>query len=176
MKILFRSLVLSLAVLSSSGCGSVPSDSESGCPLPPEGIGKIDLIGTWKMETANGRKDLLIFDEHGQFIQVVEAPDFYIEYESDWQDWWIEFSHEGMPQLHLSGMSLCGWAPDEVSCEVSGSGQTWWFDVCSDNTFQMPEGEIVLFIERFDLSSKGIALVLPSGYERSWYYLYETSP
>jgi hypothetical protein len=166
--------ILLLAAIGLSGCGLIQPEAQARCPPTPEGFSQEELVGTWLMATPTGRKDTLVIQEDGRFKQIVEVPVYDIEYESDWYKWWIEYSQTGIPYLHLEGMSLCAWGPDEVACEVPGAGEAWWFDGCKEESFQMPEGEVVLIVlgvfEQFSQPPRGFTLDMPGGHDRTWSY------
>jgi hypothetical protein len=149
-------------------------DESTRCTPPPEDFSEASLVGTWGAVFPGDRTETLILQENDEFRQVVAIPVFHIDYMSEPHRWWIEDGPQGIPYLHLEGMSLCGWAPDEVPCDVSGAGEMYWYDECEDRTFQMPPGEIILIItgvrEQHSQPPRGIQLRLPSGHERSWLY------
>jgi len=169
-----KQLVLLCATFGFTGCGFIRLEALESCPPPPEGFSQEDLVGTWQRQTVTGIKDTLVIQEDGKFKQIVEDSVIGMEYESDWHEWRLESSHIGIPYLHLEGMSLCGWSPEEVACEMPGGGEFWWYDDCKEESFQMPEGEVVLIVhgilEQFEQPPRGIKLSLPGGHDRSWAY------
>lgn len=159
-----------------SGCASAQSEERTRCSPPPPGFAKETVIGTWVAGFPPDQVDKLVFREDGQYMQTVHVPAHGIDYESDWQEWWVEFPEQGNPYIHLEGMSLCGWAPDQASCEIAGSGTASWYDACMDTTFRMPPSEVILIVtgfpDRFEGSQRAVRLLLPAGHERSWSYMF----
>ncbi len=156
------------------GCWLLPPNDQADCTPPPDGFGEDTLVGNWFAGFPPDRNDTLLIREDGMYKQIVSVPVYNLDYESDWNEWWIEYSATGIPYLHLEGMSICAWAPDEVACEVPGAGKMWWYDGCKGESFQMPEGEVVLIIlgvpEQFNQPPRGFTLDLPGGHDRSWFY------
>jgi len=84
-----------------------------------------------------------------------------IDYESDWQPWYVELSEDNIPYLHLTGMRFCGMNPD-ISCEIRDGGG---HDFCRDEYIPM-NGEGILII----LGERSYNLHYPLGSENSWFY------
>jgi len=147
------------------------------CEGPPEGFSQTDLVGTWEAGVPEQR-DTLILREDGKYRQLVHvqlATRPPVDYESDWQEWWLENQDNGIPYLHLEGMRLCGFNP-ELSCGQAGGGG---HDFCRNTSLKM-SGEgilLVLGVPRPIVSwpgstfaARGISLMLPAGSENSWGY------
>ncbi len=78
------------------------------CPPLPETFKESDLIGTWIASYNIFTTDMLIIREDGTYKQVFEdnvpETDYHYRYDSDWQEWWIEYRESGYLRLHLKGM------------------------------------------------------------------------
>lgn len=151
------------------------------CPLPPTGFTQDDLLGTW---VAGGprKNDTLIIRQDGTYKQIVHydpatGPD--LDYESDWQPWWLEYSDTGIPYLHLDGMSICGWNP-EIDCDRPGGGG---YDLCADRSLPQTNAVILIvlgvpdYVDQNDPKAyppRGILLEMPLGSENSWEYHLES--
>jgi hypothetical protein len=148
-----------------------------GCFGPPWDFMDTTLPGIWISRGPSGRKDTLIFRDDNTYKQIVEASEYGVEYESDWQHWYYEYwSALHLGYIHLEGMSLCGWAPGEVSCETTGAGKLWWLDTCKEEIYQMPDEEIILHVRHVSPSSgqpTRYILTLPGGQDSMWFYVLE---
>ena len=78
------------------------------------------------------------------------------------------------PYLHLEGMRLCAYVPDQVDCSQEGGGEGYWYDLCLDERVQTPgEGVLVVLVvaERFEQPNRGIILVpFQRHVEGAWAY------
>jgi len=147
------------------------------CIVPTKELSKDDLAGTWHAGSLE-RNDTLIIRKDGKYKQKVHIEYLKVDYESDWQQWWIEYSEGGIPYLHLDGMRLCAAEPEIVSCDQPG-GQDPWFDICKNESMLMNNegilivlGEPKQFIQSQNGMQKpdGLVLALPVGFEDSWVY------
>jgi hypothetical protein len=138
-----------------------------GCILPPEGFSESDLIGTWVGSRIDDT-DTLIIRSDGKYKQIIHMENPTVDFESDWQPWWLEYYESGTPYLHLEGMRLCVAEP-EMDCEQPGGGQDPWRSACDDRSgFLINEGILAVIgtPKEFRQPPRGITLVT---YER--YYL-----
>jgi len=139
--------ILGLLTLSCYSFGFIPTPTSPyapyDCPPLPETFTEADLIGTWVAQYDH-TIDTLILREDGKYKQIVNAA--YLQYESDWQEWWIEHRPSGFLRLHLEGMRRC----DGITslCLMEGGGLTqddWGVDECENETIRMA-GEVVLIV------------------------------
>lgn len=148
-----QSMVIAFAVLACvcCVCGNSPalrdiwdpnlaySDETGRCPLPPQSLQQSDLAGTWVARYADGT-DTLILKEDGTYKQMYDDTQTGEHYQSDWQEWWVEYRKSGMAYLHLNGM---------LKCDGIGGGcqepDGEWFDFCERQYVSM-HGEVVLLV------------------------------
>ena len=151
------------------------------CTSPPRTFSQADLIGTWEAGVPRQR-DTLIIREDGTYKQLVHIeytnlPS--VDFESDWQAWWLEERESGIPYLHLQGMRQCGLNP-EISCDQIGGGG---HDFCRNAQVPMDNEGILLvlgvprpLIHFFGTDApRGITVVFPAGSETSWDYSLKNS-
>ncbi len=149
------------------------SRDEPGCSAPSKEFSEADLIGTWVAGVPDQRETLIIRAD-GKYKQIVhvefvEGPP--TDYESEWQPWMIEYSQDGIPYLHLTGMRFCGMNPG-ISCQITvGDGH----DNCRDQYIKMDGEGILLVLETVKGTSPGqderqYVLHYPLGTEDSWVY------
>jgi hypothetical protein len=146
------------------------------CTPPPRTFSQADLIGTWEAGVPRQR-DTLIIREDGTYKQLVHIEYTNlppVDFESDWQAWWLEERENRIPYLHLQGMRRCGFNP-EISCNrVGGDGH----DFCRNARVSMDNEGILLvlgvpkpLIRLFGTDApRGITVVFPAGSENSWDY------
>jgi len=181
-------LLLALAGLMTVGIGigcwllfpcivGLSGDWAPPCPPPPEGFSKADLVGTWEAGVPDQR-DTLVIREDGTYkqsihIEFTSLPP--LDYESDWQPWWLEERENGIPYLHLEGMRLCAFNPG-LSCDQAGGDG---HDFCRNEQIRMENEGILLVMgvpkPRINLyggtdAPRGISLIFPAGSENSWAY------
>lgn len=133
------------------------------CAPPREGFTKVDLVGTWIAGTPDQR-DTLIIKADGTYKQIIHieyVSDPPVDYESDWQAWWLEYGNISVPALHLEGYRLCGYNPG-ISCDILGGTGS---HMCQVDYKDLP-GEGVLYV----MGESEITLTLPLGLEDSWGY------
>ncbi len=147
------------------------------CTLPPEGFSQEDLVGKW-VAGVPSKKDTLIIREDSTYKQIVhieysELPD--VDYESDWMPWWLEYTENGIPYLHLQGMRLCGINSDLDCDRPGGSG----YDFCKNESIMMNDEGILLALgvpkdmmvsPQGTMPMRGINLWFPAGSENTWVY------
>lgn len=139
---------------------------QSRCSPPGEGFSEDDLVGEWVAGVPSHR-DILIFSANRMYKQIVHielAEGLPIDYESDWQPWYVEYSSEGIPYLHLTGFAFCGMNAG-IPCEQSeGDG----YDFCQDKYLPM-HGEGILIV--LETPTGGyLYLHYPLGSENSYAY------
>jgi hypothetical protein len=131
---------------------------------PPEGFSKGDLLGTW-IAGSPDQSDTLIIKADGTYKQIVHiefASKPPVDYESDWQAWWLEYDEVvTIPSLHLEGYRLCGYNAG-VSCDIPGGSGS---HMCQVDYKDIP-GEGVLYVMR---GWSEFTLTLPL-LENSWGY------
>ncbi len=143
----------------------MPKENRCLSALPPAGFSEADLVGTW-VATRLGDSDTLVIREDGTYKQIIhveytdytDEPD--VDYESDWQPWWLEYHESGIPYLHLKGMRFCAINPS-FSCDQP-TGYMGWHDFCEDKTIAMDNEGILIVL--------GETLDFPMGSENSWFY------
>ena len=138
--------------------------ANKGCTRPPKDFTEDDLIGTWSLRAIR-RNDTLIIRNDGTYKQIVHIEHYEgppMDYESDWQSWWVEYTGNGIPYLHLEGMRFCAHV-DYSDCSLVGLGGGTAWDYCEEETFYLPPGEGVLMVlgvpKRFEQPPRGIVLV-----------------
>lgn len=142
------------------------SDQTQGCSPAPIAISEKNLIGTW-MAGVPDHSDTLIIKSDGTYKQIVSiifANGQTIEYESDWQDWYLEFSNNSITYIHLKNYAFCG-VNDEISCNVRNGGG---HDFCEDEHITM-DGEGILLVLATP-SGAYINLHYPFGVDNSYTY------
>lgn len=165
----------------------MPKENSCLSALPPDGFSEADLVGTWVARRL-GDSDTLIIRDDGTYKQIihVEYTDYTdkldVDYESDWQPWWLEYHESGIPYLHLKGMRFCAINPS-FSCDQPTGYQTW-HGFCEDTTIStetiaMDNEGILLVLGVSEevrqswpdsLPPRGINLWFPMGSEDSWSY------
>ena len=131
----------------------------------PNRVGKGTQGALMRRYLAEHNIPALIIRGDGQYKQIIRMEIPAVEYESDWQPWWLEYSESGTPYLHLEGMRLCVAEP-ELDCEQPGGGQEIWHSVCDNRSgLLINEGILAVIgpVEGFDNPPRGITLFL---YER----------
>jgi len=117
----------------------------SACPPLPKDFTEPDLVGTWVGKYFEST-DKLIIREDETYKQIYSsAPP--INFESDWQKWYIEYDPDGYIRLHLVGMRRCDGLDDE--CNNPGGGlppQTLVINPCTKTSMTYPNGEIIIFV------------------------------
>lgn len=110
--------------------------TESPACLPlPTSFSESDLVGTWTGYYF-GHIDKLIIQADGTYKQIYSGD--YINFESDWQKWYIEYDKYGYLRLHLAGMRRCDGLESE--CNDPGGGLPSSRTVVNP----CPSGEVIL--------------------------------
>lgn len=137
-----------------------------------------DLAGTW-VSGFSGHWDTLYIRTDGTYRQVVHielTEGDVIDYESDWQSWYLEYSDDNLPYLHLTGMRFCGMNPDIPCDRRNGGGH----DFCRDERIEMNGEGILLVLNNSDIveipegatRQAYISLFYPMGSENFYAYGY----
>ncbi len=143
------------------------------CTLPPTNFSEQDLVGTWwaGYESEPKHSDTLIIRDDGTYKQIIHLDVPMVDYESDWQSWWLEYHESGIPYLHLEGMSFCAMNPN-FDCGHP-TGKQYPYDFCEDRTIAV-ENEGVLIVIGYTQSAvppfSGVNLWFPLGSENTWVY------
>lgn len=148
------------------------------CAPMPGDFSEEDLEGTW-IANGPGRSDSLIIRADGTYKQIVHrgtAFDSPIQYESDWQPWYLVHSEESISYLHLEGMRFCGMNTG-ISCSVRDGGG---YDYCRDESIKMLNEGILIVLASFgpnerplpgtEIPQYTISLSYPLGSQGSWWY------
>lgn len=136
--------------------------------LPPADLTAINLVGTWVAGYPD-QSDILVLREDNKYRQIIHVDNPKINYQSEWQDWWLERKDNGLIYLHLEGMRLCGLDP-EKNCDSSGG---YGHDFCQDQSIQMVNEGILLVLgsnEQNDNPFPRLKLWFPLGSENTWVY------
>jgi hypothetical protein len=147
------------------------------CPALPANFKETDLIGTWTVSYSLNDKDILILKEGGIFKQIYDDPDANQRYESNWQEWWIEYRESGYLRLHLKGMRRAGEIESIFNRENGGIDPELFtaIDYCENDVIEMPD-EIVLVVtgSRED-TPRGIVLrqTRLAGTEWTWSFRFQ---
>ena len=112
-------LFLLLTLISIYGCSNKQEEGIPACLPLPNDFNELDLVGTWKANYF-GDVDKLIIREDGTYKQIFISE--YINFESDWNEWYISSEREGYIRLHLIGMRRCGGETIESECNDPNGG------------------------------------------------------
>ena len=132
------------------------------CLPPPAVFSEATLVGTWEAGVPRHRDTLTIRADgtYSQRIHVEFPEGPPLDYQTDALPWYLSYSSEGIPYLHLTGYSFCGMNVAIPCTETDGDGH----DVCRN--------------ERIEMNGEGILLVLatsdawPTLEEPVYYYLH----
>ena len=140
-----------------------PLYPERECRRPPESFSESDLIGTWKAGSGD-TTDTLVIQADGTYKQFILITSIDVNYESDWQHWWLENSDKGIPYVHLEGLRLCAVHSNPTNCDHAGSGEVVWNDFCRNKGIIMTDESLLIVLGSPGISQppRGINLHLPS--------------
>ena len=140
----------------------IPKENRCLSSLPSPDFSEADLVGTWWAGYASypKRSDTLVIREDGTYKQTIHLDVPTVDYESDWQRWWLEYHTSGIPYLHLEGMRFCAINPS-FNCN-DPTGHMVWYDFCEDTSIAMDNEGILIVL--------GKTLDFPMGSENSWFY------
>lgn len=109
-------------------------------------------------------RDTLIIKADGTYKQIIHieyATKSPVDFESDWQAWWLEYGNNNIPVQHLEGYRLCGYNAG-ISCDIAGGSG---IHMCGIEYKDIPN-EGVLYV----IGKSKITLTLPLGLEDNWGY------
>jgi hypothetical protein len=139
---------------------SVATINMDACPPLPLTFKETDLIGTWVASYSVSDRDILILKDDGAYQQIYDHPGSGRRYESDWQEWWVEYRESGYIRLHLKGMRRCD-GPSSI-CEREGGGidpqLLWAIDYCEDEVVDMPDKVVLVVTGTKEDTLRGIVL------------------
>jgi hypothetical protein len=129
------------------------------CPPLPLTFKETDLIGTWVASYRINDQDILTLKEDGTYKQIYDDPKSGRHYESDGQEWWVEYRESGYIRLHLKGMRRC----DDITsiCERESGGvdpQLPAIDYCENEVIEMPNKIVLIATGSKDDVPLGIIL------------------
>lgn len=113
------------------------------CPELPDNFSESNLIGTWTGRYF-GNVDRLIIRADGTYKQIYSAEG--LNFESNWETWYIEYDPQGYARLHLAGMRRCD-GLDSV-CNDPGGGLPngeQALNPCESGPLSF-EDEVILFV------------------------------
>ena len=123
------------------------AEETSVCSRLPEGFSEADLTGTWVGDYF-GNIDTLIIQEDHKYKQIYKSyTPGYLNFESEWQNWWLEKEMDGYALLHLYGMRRCDGLEEE--CNDLGGGLPGGSPVinpCEYGYVDFPGNEIILYV------------------------------
>jgi hypothetical protein len=153
------------------------SETTYSCPPLPPNFKEEDLIGTWTTSYSLTDKDTLVIKDDGTYKQIYDDPDASQYYESDWQEWWIEYRESGYIRLHLDGMRRAG-EIDSIFNRTNGGIDPELFtaiDYCENDVIEMPDEIVLIVTGTTDNVLRGIILrqTRLAGSEWTWSFQLE---
>lgn len=151
------------------------------CPLVPKWLSKEDIVGIWfAKDYASGTTDTLVFREDGRYKQIINFKGTaWVDFESDWSLWRLEFGSKGIPYLYMKDFRICA-ANSYYDCNWVNDGSIGWSDCCNDRPTKPILSEGVLTVLGPPMywtptaSMSDISLTLFRGCESSaWSYKYQ---
>ena len=148
---------------------------EHGCLPPPENFTEQDIIGTWTSHTTYySNTDTIKFREDGKYKQIIHIETPKIDFESEWNDYWIEFSETGRPRIYLREWHSCGMSTyNNQDCSRTGL-ESNWYDFCDDEWVNIANtGMAILMaisVPKDQIDPTGIMLMLFAGSEVGYGY------
>lgn len=149
--ILILGITIFTGVLTTCCCLSVfanklVDDKNNGlaCPPIPESFKEADLVGSW-IGRYFENKEKLIIREDGTYQQIFSNE--FLNFESEWKKWFIEYDSHGYVRLHMVGMRRCDGIESE--CNDPGGGlprDTLVINPCDNLSMTYPDDEIILFV------------------------------
>jgi hypothetical protein len=152
-KILLSALIsICLLTIACNYIMGVPSSGEEETPTPactqlPEGFSESDLVGTWVGDYFGNIDTLIIRADH-KYKQIYKSyTPGHLNFESGWQNWWLDEKTNGFARLHLEGLRRCDGI--ESTCNFPGgglpSGETP-INPCDGEYTEFPGHEIILYV------------------------------
>jgi len=143
------------------------------CEPLPSTFSVKDLVGTWVAKYSGG--DLV--DKHQISTNGTYKQTFFIQgeidFESDWQEWGIEYHEDGYALLHLQGMRRCDGTLDQ--CNDPGGGLPEGdivVNIC-DGTPMSYTDEVILFVTGSSSTPRGIKLIHARAAGSEWTYSFQ---
>ena len=152
---------------------SASETQEEACLPPPENFSEQDIIGSWTSFNSS-YTDTITFREDGKYKQIVHIETPNIDFEGEWNDWWIEFSDAGRPRIYLKEWHSCGLSIyNDPDCSKTGL-ESNWHDFCDDEWVDIANtGMAILMATSLrgkPIDSKGIVIMLFAGYDSNYGY------
>jgi len=152
-------LLIAVVIFILTFCGLSYYVFKGSLPPPvPDGFGKSDLIGTWQATYGSpDTKDTLKLKSDGTYQQVFQSPasDYY--YEGSWNRWYLEYTADRRPKLHLEGMKYCVLMID--ICATTGHGEAQHYYDFIDDTGVELTNELILRVVGDEKSPRGVHLL-----------------
>jgi len=149
--ILILGITILIGALSIFSCLSIIGDKLTGdkneglaCPPLPENFKESDLVGSWIGRYFENKERIIIRDD-GTYKQIFSND--FLNFESEWQKWYIEYAPQGYIRLHMVGMRRCDGLESE--CNDPGGGlpsHTLVINPCDNISMAYPDDEITLFV------------------------------
>ncbi len=154
--------------LTSNDEPSVPA-----CEPLPKSFAEVDLIGTWIAEYSGGDSiDKLQIRSDGTYKQLFSSTG-ELNFESDWQEWTIEYDQNGYALMHLKGMRRCDGTLSQ--CNNPGGGLPEGdlvVNIC-DGTAMYYADEVILFVTGSPSTPRGIRLIHARAAGSEWNYSFQ---
>lgn len=166
--------LIGVGIISITACFPISSRIEQHevvprCSPPTGYFSEESVVGTW-VAGSSEHMDTLIIRADGTYKQIVHVEFSQLpplDYESAWLPWYLEYSKNEIPYLHLIGMAFCGMNPD-IPCEKRDGGG---YDFCQDRYLSM-NGEGILIV--LETSEENYTyLHYPLGSENSYLFGYQ---
>lgn len=124
-------------------------------PSVPPTFQESDLLGTWQMTYGTTMKDTITLKADGTYQQIFQAPESNYFYKSPWNKWYVEYTTDGKPKLHLEGMRYC---VGVHICEATGRGEpTLLYDFIDRDLVELTN-EVILRVTGDEKTPRGIRL------------------
>jgi len=127
-------------------------------PSPvPTTFKETDLVGTWQATYGTPQTtDTITLRVDGTYQQIFQSPESNYHYESPWNEWYVEYTADQEPKLHLKGMRYC--VGPIYRCEVTGQGEPFIYYDFVDRKYIELTDEVILRITGDEKSLRGIRL------------------
>ena len=141
-----------------------------GCATLPDDFSESDLVGTWTAEYSGGDSiDKLQIRSDGTYKQLFSSTG-ELNFESDWQEWNLEYNQNGYALLHLKGMRRC----DGIlaQCNDPGGGlpeEDVVVNICEDTPMNYND-EVILFVIGSSSAPRGFRLIHARAAGSEWNY------
>jgi hypothetical protein len=162
-----------------NACARAASNQENqpdtSCAKLPKGFSEKDLIGTWSSDYMNGNVDTIIIRDDGTYKQIFSSNVNNLDFESNWQKWWLESRDSGYLRLHLEGMRRCDDLESICQSQNGGVDPNLYriVDYCENKIVSM-QGEVVLIVTGAKYAvMNGIVLRHATLSGSNWQYIFE---